>query len=84
LIRLGQNVQAERAERAGSLVDKYARQWNTVEDSTLHCCDRSVRIGGRSVRVKSRSAWVRGRSVKGTTVVTVTVSQLLVDMALLT
>ncbi|KAI1560657.1 hypothetical protein PtrEW7m1_011491, partial [Pyrenophora tritici-repentis] len=24
LIRLGQNVQAERAERAGSLVDKYA------------------------------------------------------------
>ncbi|KAI1527998.1 hypothetical protein PtrCC142_006876, partial [Pyrenophora tritici-repentis] len=24
------------------------------------------------VRVKSRSAWVRGRSVKGTTVVTVT------------
>ncbi|KAI1556944.1 hypothetical protein PtrEW7m1_012205, partial [Pyrenophora tritici-repentis] len=28
LIRLGQNVQAERAERAGSLVDKYASYFN--------------------------------------------------------
>ncbi|KAI0616395.1 hypothetical protein TUN199_11614, partial [Pyrenophora tritici-repentis] len=34
LIRLGQNVQAERAERAGSLVDKYVK--DQVRKGNLH------------------------------------------------
>ncbi|KAI0568085.1 hypothetical protein Alg130_12336, partial [Pyrenophora tritici-repentis] len=44
LIRLGQNVQAERAERAGSLVDKYDEEREELDEEMMDDIDESIEV----------------------------------------